>query len=81
MKSWHNRDRMTLLARMLSIEAKLSKPTQRKLKKSLLRFISGSNEQEGEEWWMPHKAYTQIHEELFGNDSDSCIYESNSGKV
>ncbi|KAJ9602299.1 hypothetical protein H2200_013154 [Cladophialophora chaetospira] len=64
MKLWADQDQMGLLARMLSVEVKLLKPTQQRVKDSLLSMVSASTAQEAEKWLMPDELFNRVHEQL-----------------
>jgi hypothetical protein len=64
MKVWQEPSQMALLARMLSVEVRLTQTTQQRLKDSLLSFVTASTADEADRWWSPRQLHDRVHEEL-----------------
>lgn len=67
MKGWAEPEHMGLIARMMSIENRMSRESQEKLKSSVLGFISGSTMEDSVNWWCPADLHRQVFTELFVN--------------
>lgn len=63
MKSFAEPQQMSLLARMLGVEGRLSEASQGKLKESLLGFIAGSTDGSQDRWWKPEDLREQMRVE------------------